>query len=162
LHRETFTLTPDYLSQGDPHDVPWPYEYMFQLTYANRAIKTWAAIARLGRTGVRQLVTRHNALARELGRQIAQSAELELLAPVSLSVVNFCYVPESGKWDATSLNRLNTDIARAINASGEAHLATTRVRNRVSLRVCFLHYENNEEDVAHLLDLVHRYGRELQ
>jgi hypothetical protein len=48
-----------------------------------------------------------------------------------------------------------------IGASGEAHMPTTRVHGRTSLRACFLHYENDESDVELLLALVQRLGREL-
>lgn len=158
LHREAFVLTPDYLSEGDPHAVPWPYEHMFQLTYANRAIKTWAAIARLGRQGIARLVQRHNHLASLLAEQVEAADDLELLAPASLSVVNFRYRPAGAVPEEEVLDALNRRIATAINESGEAHLATTRVRGRVSLRACFLHYDNDEGDVEHLLRLVRRIG----
>ncbi len=160
LHREAFTLTPDYLRKGDEHAVPWPYEYRFQLTYANRAIKTWAAIARLGKDGVGALVIRCNRLAAKLDQMIQSAEDLELLAPTSLSVVNFRYVPPGQDLDAATLGALNEHISRCIADSGEAHLPTTRVNGRISLRACILHYENNEEDLDHLLELVRRFGAE--
>jgi glutamate/tyrosine decarboxylase-like PLP-dependent enzyme len=160
LHREAFTLTPDYLEKGDEHSVPWPYEYRFQLTYANRAIKTWAAIARLGKEGVAALVIRCNQLAATLDSLVQSADDLELLAATSLSVVNFRYVPPGQDLDAAMLDELNERISTRIADSGEAHLPTTRVNGRVSLRACILHYENSEEDVAHLLELVRRFGAE--
>jgi glutamate/tyrosine decarboxylase-like PLP-dependent enzyme len=160
LHREAFTLTPDYLEKGDEHAVPWPYEYRFQLTYANRAIKTWAAIARLGKAGVATLVVRCNRLAATLDALIQSADDLELLAPTSLSVVNFRFVPPGRDLDAAMLDELNERISTRIADSGEAHLPTTRVNGRVSLRACILHYENSEKDVAHLLELVRRFGTE--
>lgn len=160
LHREAFTLTPDYLDKGDEHSVPWPYEYRFQLTYANRSIKTWAAIARLGKAGVATLITHCNALAAQLDKSVQGADDLELLAPTSLSVVNFRYVPTGRDLDDTKLGALNEHISQCIADSGEAHLPTTRVNGRVSLRACILHYENNEEDPGHLLELVRRFGAE--
>lgn len=161
LHRQAFTLTPDYLRRGDQHEVPWPYEYMFQLTYANRSIKTWAAIARLGRRGIRALVVRCNELATALDGIIRRSDDLELLAPTSLSVVNFRYRPPGATLDDDALDALNEQISVGIAESGEAHMPTTRVNGRVSLRACFLHYESNEDDLQHLLGLVRRYGEEV-
>ena len=158
LHRQAFTLTPDYLRKGDEHEVPWPYEYMFQLTYANRSIKTWAAIARLGLNGIRELVIQCNSLATRLGEIVEAADDLELLAPTSLSVVNFRYVPPGSDLDDEALDALNDEISHAISKSGEAHMPTTRVNGRVSLRVCFLHYENDEEDIEHLLGLVRKFG----
>ncbi len=160
LHRQAFTLTADYLRKGDEHEVPWPYEYMFQLTYANRSVKTWAAIARLGRRGIQALVVRCNQLARTLDRIIGDADDLELLAPTSLSVVNFRYVPPGRRLDDDALDALNENISGSIARSGEAHMPTTKVNGRVSLRVCFLHYDNDEEDLHHLLHLVRQFGVE--
>jgi len=160
LHREAYTLTPDYLEESDQHGAPWPYEYILQLTYANRGIKTWAAIARLGRDGVRDLVIRCNRLAAYLDNLVGEAPDLERLAPQSLSVVNFRYVPQGGDLSDEALDTLNTRISDAISESGEAHMPTTKVNGRISLRACVLHIDNNEEDMRHLVALVQRLGAE--
>jgi glutamate/tyrosine decarboxylase-like PLP-dependent enzyme len=159
-HRAAYSLTPDYLEAGHS-EAPWPYEHMFQLTYGNRALKVWAAIARLGRSGVAELVTRCNRLASLLEQRVHATPELELLSPASLSVVNFRYRPLDCALEEDALDRLNEGIADAVSASGEAHLPTTRVRGRASLRVCFLHYESDTSDVEHLIQLVLRLGGQL-
>jgi glutamate/tyrosine decarboxylase-like PLP-dependent enzyme len=156
-HRAAYSLTPDYLEAGHS-EAPWPYEHMFQLTYGNRALKVWAAIARLGRAGVAELVTRCNTLAKLLERRVREAPDLELLSPASLSVVNFRYRPAG--MDDKALDALNDKISHAISATGEAHIPTTRIHDRTSLRVCFLHYENDESDVEHLIGLVRRLGAE--
>jgi glutamate/tyrosine decarboxylase-like PLP-dependent enzyme len=159
-HRAAYSLTPDYLESGHS-EAPWPYEHMFQLTYGNRALKVWAAIARLGRTGAAELVTRCNALAKLLDRRVREASDLELLAPASLSVVNFRYRPVDRVLADAALDDLNERISEAISASGEAHMPTTRIKGRTSLRACFLHYENDESDVEHLIALVRRVGKSL-
>lgn len=160
VHRAAYSLTPDYLEAGHS-EAPWPYEHMFQLTYGNRALKVWAAIARLGRGGVAELVTRCNALAKLLDERVRAAPDLELLSPASLSVVNFRYRPAECTLDDVALDDLNERISDAISASDEAHLPTTRIHGRTSLRVCFLHYDNGEPDVTHLIDLVRRLGSQL-
>jgi glutamate/tyrosine decarboxylase-like PLP-dependent enzyme len=159
VHRAAYSLTPDYLVAGDS-EVPWPCEYMFELTFGNRALKTWAALARLGRAGLAELVTRCNRLATRLEASVRAGRDLELLAPASLSVVNFRYRPAGRDLDDAALDALNARISAAITASGEAHLPTSRVNGRTSLRACFLHYENDEADVDHLVALVNRLGSE--
>ena len=131
---------------------------MFQLTYGNRALKTWAALARLGRSGLAELVIRCNRLASLLEERVRAEPALELLAPASLSVVNFRYRPQGGRLDEAALDALNARISAEVSESGEAHLPTSRVRGRTSLRACFLHYENDEGDVDHLVGLVKRLG----
>ena len=158
-HRAAYSLTPDYLESGHS-EAPWPYEHMFQLTDGTRALKVWAAIARLGRAGVAELVTRCNALAKLLERRVREAPDLELLSPASLSVVNFRYRPQGPALDEAALDGLNEAISEAISASGEAHIPTTRIHGKTSLRVCFLHYENDESDVEHLIGLIRRIGAE--
>ncbi len=157
-HAEAFGLKPDYLMSSSEDSAPWPYEHMFQLTYGNRALKTWAVIARLGRSGVRDLVVGCNRLASLLGTLVEEAPDFELLAPVSLSIANFRYVPE-GETDGAALDELNDAIADEIGRTGEAHMPTTKVRGNVALRACILHYENSEDDMHHLIDLVRRCAR---
>jgi glutamate/tyrosine decarboxylase-like PLP-dependent enzyme len=135
-------------------------DHMFQLTYGNRALKVWAAIVRLGRSGIAELVTRCNRLAKLLEERVVATPDFELLSPASLSVLNFRYRPHGRTLDDTALDALNERISRAVSESGEAHLPTSRVRGKTSLRACFLHYENDESDVEHLVQLVNRLGSE--
>ena len=62
---------------------------------------------------------------------------------------------------ADDLDALNEQISERIVESGEAHILTTKVKGTVSLRACFLHYENDEADVEHLLGLVCDLGARL-
>ncbi|MCP4926356.1 MAG: aminotransferase class I/II-fold pyridoxal phosphate-dependent enzyme, partial [Gammaproteobacteria bacterium] len=160
LNHENYSLVPDYLRAADTEEgsVPWPCEHMFELTFGDRALKTWAAIARLGREGVRDMVINCNNMARLLGELVEKSGNLELLSPVSVSTVNFRYVPEGISLSDEALNALNQKISDAIVDSGEAHIPTTKINGVVSLRACFLHYENCEDDVHHLIALVLQFG----
>jgi len=160
LNRENYTLVPDYLSAASAEEgsVPWPCEHMFELTFGDRVLKTWAAVARLGRDGVRDMVVNCNNMARLLGELVEQSVNLELLAPVSVSTVNFRYVPEGTSLTNKGLDALNQQISEDIEGSGEAHIPTTKVNGSTSLRACFLHYENCEDDVHHLIALVRQFG----
>jgi glutamate/tyrosine decarboxylase-like PLP-dependent enzyme len=131
---------------------------MFELTFGDRALKTWAAVARLGRDGVRDMVINCNNMARLLGKLIEKSGDLELLAPVSASVVNFRYLPVGTSLSNEALDALNQRISDDIERSGEAHIPTTKINRTVSMRACFLHYENCEDDVYHLVALVRQFG----
>lgn len=160
LNHENYNLVPDYLSAANREEgrVPWPCEHMFELTFGDRALKTWAAVARLGRDGVRDMVINCNNMARLLGKLVEKSGDLELLSPVSVSTVNFHYVPMGTSLSNEALNALNQRISDDIVDSGEAHIPTTKINGAVSLRACFLHYENCEDDVHHLIALVRQFG----
>ncbi len=161
VHSAAFNLTPDYLSKATDNGAPWPYDYMLQLTYADRALKTFATLARLGRRGMADIVARNNRCADTLGKLVEDAADMELLSPVSLSVVNFRYVPVSGDREDAALDALNGRIAEAIAESGEAHMPSTKVRGRTALRACILHHENDDDDMHRLIALVRRLGSEL-
>jgi len=88
---------------------------------------------------------------------VEQSGNLELLSPVSTSTVNVRYTPMGTPLSGEALDVLNQRISDDIEASGEAHIPTTRIHGAVSLRACFLHYENCEDDVHHLLALVQEF-----
>lgn len=160
-HAEAFGLKPDYLTASSEDSAPWPYEHMFELTYANRALKSWAVMARLGREGVRDLVVQCNRLASLLGTLVEEASDFELLAPISLSIANFRYTGEGGMSEV-ELDRLNDAISDAIGAGGEAHMPTTKVRGHVALRACILHYENSDADMHHLIDLIRRCAKKVQ
>lgn len=164
LNHENYTLVPDYLSapSKDEGRAPWPCEYMFELTFGDRALKTWATVARLGRDGVRDMVINCNNMARLLGELVTKSEDLELLAPASVSTVNFRYVPTGKSMSNDALDALNQRISDDIEDSGEAHIPTTKIKGAVSLRACFLHYENCEDDVHHLIALVRKFGEKNQ
>ena len=118
----------------------------------------WAAIARLGREGVRDMVINCNNMARLLGEFVEKSGNLELLSPVSVSTVNFRYVPEGTSLSNETLDSINQKISDDIVDNDEAHIPTTKVNGVVSLRACFLHYENCEDDVHHLIAQVLHFG----
>jgi len=63
--------------------------------------------------------------------------------------------------DSAELDDLNQRISDAVSKSGKAHIPTTRVNGQVSLRACILHYDNNEDDVRHLVALVRRLGSKI-
>ena len=163
INQANYSLVPDYLASTNDEEgmSPQPWEHMFELTFADRSLKTWASIARLGREGVRKMVINCNNLARLLGERVKEARDLEILSPPSISTVNFRYIPKGTELSDGQLDTLNQKISDDIARSGEAHIPTTKVNGAVSLRACFLHYENREEDVHHLVSLVQKFGRAL-
>ncbi len=135
VHRAAFSLTPDYLVAGHS-EVPWPCEHMFQLTYGNRALKTWAALARLGRSGLAELVTRCNRLAGLLDARVRAEPDLELLAPASLSVVNFRYRPAGRRPRRRRARRpQREDLGGGERERGSAPADLARARQDVAARL---------------------------
>ncbi|HKX18832.1 MAG TPA: pyridoxal-dependent decarboxylase [bacterium] len=163
LLRETFSLVPPYLQTEEGKGfggLPWYSEYGFQQTRGFRALKTWMTLAHLGRRGAGAHVARHNALARRLGEMVEAAPDFELMAPVTLSIVCFRYVPAGRRDDDAGLDSLNKGIMQEVQAGGEAFL-TNAVLGRFALRACILHYATTEPDLAALVGVVRRTGRRL-
>ena len=164
LLRETFSLVPPYLQTEEGKGfggLPWYSEYGFQQTRGFRALKLWMTLAHLGRRGAAMHVARHTALARRLGEMVDAAPDLELMAPVTLSIVCFRYAPDGRRGGDGGLDDLNTAIMQEVQAGGEAFLTNAVLRGRFALRACILHYATTEADLAALVDVVRRTGRRL-
>jgi aromatic-L-amino-acid decarboxylase len=157
--RDTFSIAPPYL-RTDPGKgvggLPWYSEYGFQQTRGFRALRCWATIASAGRDGLAESITRHNTLALWLADQISAAPDLELSAPVTLSIVCFRYIPPGSQHSPDQLDALNKSIMEAVQISGDAFLTSTVVNGRFVLRACILHYATMQSDVAALLAAVRK------
>ena len=164
LLRRTFSLVPPYLRTEEGKGfggLPWFSEYGFQQSRGFRALKLWMTLQHMGRAGVAALVQRHNALARHLAALVEAAPNLQLMAPVTLSIVCFRYVPACAPRDAEELDRLNTALMHAVQAGGESFITSTSIGGRVALRACVLHYATTADDIAALVALVRRTGETL-
>jgi glutamate/tyrosine decarboxylase-like PLP-dependent enzyme len=163
LLRETFSLVPPYLRTDEGRGfggLPWFSEYGFQQTRGFRALKLWIVLAAHGRDGLAARIARHNALARHLAALIEAAPDLELMAPVTLSIVVFRYRPPAVT-AAQELDALNRALMEDVQAGGEAFITGTMIGGRAALRACILHYDTGEADVEALVDVVRQEGARL-
>jgi aromatic-L-amino-acid decarboxylase len=156
LQHAAFSVSADYLRGQEiaVHETAWPYEFGLQLTRAPRALKLAAVLMRLGRNGVARTVAHHCALAGWLARRIQDATDLELTAPVTLSIVCFRVVPQGVDLTPDTLDRLNARIAQTINHRRRVFLTPTLIRGRTSLRASIIHYDVRHHDLLILLDEV--------
>ncbi|MEV0628808.1 pyridoxal phosphate-dependent decarboxylase family protein [Nonomuraea wenchangensis] len=146
--RAAFSLVPSYLVDENAGDLGWLAEYGPEQTRPFRALKTWATLSSLGRSGVVRLVERTTGLARTLAEMVERAPDFELLAPVVTSITAFRHTPaRSGDLDG-----LNRAIPFAVQARGNAFLTGTRLGGRDALRACFLHPDTTQRDLEILLD----------
>ncbi len=161
LLREICSLVPPYqhpeLDKGFG-GLPWFSEDGSQQTRRFNALKLAWVIQQAGRAGLVAHVARHNALAQYMAFLIDAEPDMQLMAPVELSIVCFRYVPEAMRGDDEQLNTLNQTIMEEIQMGGEAFLNGTMLRGRFVLRSCALHYALTEQDVAAILEEVRRVG----
>ncbi|WP_327582144.1 pyridoxal-dependent decarboxylase [Nonomuraea sp. NBC_00507] len=155
--RAAFSLVPSYLVDDNAGELGWFAEYGPEQTRPFRALKSWATLSHLGRSGIVSLVNHTAGLARTLAAMVEQAADFELLAPVTTSITAFRYRPHDGD----GLDALNRAIPGAVQARGNAFLTGTRLSGRETLRACFLHPDTTERDLAVLLDEIRLAAKSL-
>ncbi|QYC41326.1 L-2,4-diaminobutyrate decarboxylase [Nonomuraea coxensis DSM 45129] len=146
--RAAFSLVPSYLVDENAGDLGWLAEYGPEQTRPFRALKTWATLSSLGRSGVVRLVEHTTGLARALAAMVERAPDFELLAPVVTSITAFRHTPARNG----DLDGLNRAIPFAVQARGNTFLTGTRLGGRDALRACFLHPDTTERDLELLLD----------
>ena len=111
-----------------------------------------------GRTGLVSHVQRHNILAQYMASLVDDIPQLELMAPVELSIVCFRYVPDSLRGDEEQLDTLNKRIMEEVQGSGNAFVNGTILHGRFVLRSCALHFALTEDDVVAIIEEVCQVG----
>ena len=160
--RDTFSLVPPYLRTEEGRGIgglPWYSEYGFQQTRGFRALKLWMVLQQLGRSGYARRITRHNDLARDLAGMIDAHPALERVAPVTLSIVCFRFVPKGVAGDEAVLEALNKRIMELAQSEGTVFLSQATLNGRFALRACLLHPETDEHDLEVLVETIVRLGQ---
>ena len=96
------------------------------------------------------------ACARHLEKLVLASDDLEMLAPVCLSIFCFRYAPRPYSGD---LDALNERILLEVQRDGSSYLSNARLRGRFALRGCVLNHRTTEKDMEILLEDVRRPAR---
>jgi len=138
----------------------------FEGTRRWRALKLWLSWKHIGSEGFGRLVEANIDLAAHLAARIAASDDFEALpAEPELSVVCFRHLPagrpgpEPGTPAATALDAHQDRLQRALEASGEGWLSTTRLRGATYLRAGILNTQSTAADVDELLAILRRLAR---
>jgi aromatic-L-amino-acid decarboxylase len=155
LHRSTFAAPAAYLrreTRGLAAGSPWPCDFGPDLSRGFRALKTWFTLRVHGTDAIGAMISRTCALARYLEIRIAQTPELELLAPVSLNIVCFRY--RSARPD-----QVNARIVSDIHESGIAAPSTTVIDGRLAIRVAIVNHRTGPGEIDALIDATLAFGR---
>lgn len=118
-----------------------------------RSLAVWATLRAYGRSGYREMVERHLALAQRLAARVDDAPDLERLAEVPLNIVCFRAHPP-GIDDEDELNALNTRLGELLRADGRVIAGTTTYEGRVALRPAIVNWRTSEEDVDLLVDVL--------
>ncbi len=161
---ETFNLTPPYLqgAMGDEHNQ---YDYGFELSRTDRALKVWLALNQYGVDRYTALIRNHLALTQHLATWVDTAADFELVSPPVLSICCFRFVPPDLQTDDDHhdpyLNELNEAIEMALAEDGRALVSGTALQGKRVLRACIASHLITRESVEETLLLLRHFGVEL-
>ena len=164
-HRNTFSLTPDYLAHGEGRagmtggDLPWFSDYGFQLSRGFRALKAWMSLKEHGIEKYGRLIEQNIDQVHYLEELINASPELELSAPVTLNIVCFRYI--AAGLDGPALDELNNQILVKLQQKGIAAPSGTMIGGKYVLHVAHTNHRTRREDFDILVRQVIRIGKEV-
>jgi aromatic-L-amino-acid decarboxylase len=155
----TFQATPEYLRTAYDADVVNFRDWGIQLGRRFRALKLWFVIRSYGVEGLRAMIRRHVALARELAGWVERETDFELVAPVPFGLVCFRWRPP-GRTDQ-ELDALNARLMAAVNAGRDRYLTHTRLGGRYVIRLVVGQRGTEREHVAAAWESVREAARGL-
>ena len=129
----TLAINPEYLKTARDDEVNNYRDWGIQLGRRFRALKLWFVIRDYGVEGLKKIIRDHIKLAEEFAGWVREDKEMELLAPVSTSLV--CFRWNNGSIPGEELNRINEKILERINQSGEVYLTHTKLDDRYTIRL---------------------------
>lgn len=144
------------------HDLGVPYfHFGVEQSAPSRGVQVWSVLKEIGVEGLRERVRRHNGFARYLAKRVEASHVLEQLAPVTLSICCFRYVPPSladRPNRGEILNELNREVLRCVQERGRCVPSGTEVRGSFAIRPCYINPRSTQADVDALVEEVEACG----
>jgi glutamate/tyrosine decarboxylase-like PLP-dependent enzyme len=162
---DAFRRPAEYLVHDPDSPVNGPVSFNDrgpELSRGFRALKVYMGLKVHGRRAYAEAVERDCALARHLAGAVDAHPDFERLAEPALSIVNFRYRPAGTALEDRALDALNQRIVNGLVAGGGFFLAPTRLKGRVSMRVCIVNFRTTPADLDALLTEAARLGRTLQ
>jgi aromatic-L-amino-acid/L-tryptophan decarboxylase len=150
----TFRVTPEYLrTEQDPQVVNYR-DWGIQLGRRFRALKLWFVIRSYGVEGLRAMVRKHVALARELAAEIEKTPKFDLAAPVPFGLVCFRYRPPELDPGDPAVDDLNRELLRRVNATRRIHLTHTELGGQYVIRMAIGQRQTERPHVAEAWELI--------
>jgi glutamate/tyrosine decarboxylase-like PLP-dependent enzyme len=155
-----------YEREGEESYAFW--DYGIELSRRFRALKVWMLFNYFGRERISAAISEDNALAAYMAECIDAAGDMELLAPVELSICCFRFAPPEmrgsdgdGQPSAHAeqrLNDLNSAVMHAVQRRGRTYLSNAMLRGRFALRACIVNFRTSRADIDLALDEVRQVG----
>ena len=134
-----------------------------QLSRSFWALKIMVSLLAYGTRAYGQRIGHDVALARYLADLVEEHDELELMAPVELSICCFRYVPRDLR-DADAgdyLDRLNERLMAAVQADGRVYFSNAVLGGRFVLRCCIVNFRTEAEHLERVVAVTTELGARL-
>jgi len=118
------------------------WDYGVELSRRFRALKVWMTLQYYGSRRIAAAISEDIALAAYLGELVSEADDLELLAPVELSICCFRYVASDAE-----LDHLNERIMETVQKGGRAYLSNATVNGKFALRACITNFRTTKADI---------------
>ena len=125
------------------------------------ALRIWLSLLAHGRAAYGRRIAHDAALARYLGELVDEHPDFELMAPVSLSICCFRYVPDTLRGDDEALDRLNERVMTAVMGDGRIYCSNAVLGGRFCLRACIVNFRTEAEHMELLLEVAAEHGERL-
>lgn len=135
-----------------------------QFSRGFQALKVWVSLLAHGRLAYGRRISHDAELARYMGDRVQERADLELAAPVGLSICCFRYVPPDlpqGPEREPYLSVLNERLMTEIHLDGRVFCSNAVLDDRFVLRACIVNFRTEAEDVDAVLDVAAELGAKL-
>ena len=176
LARQAFVTEADYVKVHEQDAVEsfafW--DHGIELSRRFRALKVWFTLKYYGTQRLTAAIADDIAMAEYMGQLVESANDLELLAPVQLSICCFRYVPSKTRQQLTTaddaqrqkldaeLDRLNERIMRTVQRGGQAYLSNAMLRGRFALRACIINFRTTRRDIDLTLETVRETARQIE
>ena len=155
IHYDTFASPAAYLrreTRGMAAGSPWPCDFGPDLSRSFKALKVWFTLQVYGAEQLGRMMDQTCNLASYLACRIAETPELELLAPVTLNIVGFRYRSQAA-------DRVNAEIVIAIQESGISAPSSTTINGQFAIRAAIFNHRTTELEIDNLVEATLRFGR---
>jgi len=147
----TFSVHQSYLARterGCAGDKPWFCDLGIELSRSFRAFKVWFTLKEHGTIKLGQKIAENCQQAQYLVSLLEKYAHfIRIIRPITLNIVNFRLEPEElDKSNVEFIDTFNNELLADIQISGIAVASTTRIYDRLYIRVCIISHRSILED----------------
>jgi glutamate/tyrosine decarboxylase-like PLP-dependent enzyme len=161
-HRNTFSITPNYLISHERGLAAGPdpiNNYGVELSRGFKALKVWMSLKEHGIKKFARIVQQNINQINYFKNKIEESTDLQLMAPVPLNVL--CYRFFDKNLTTDQLNDLNKNILMTLQERGIAAPSSTILNGDYVIRCAHVNQRSKYEDFDILFEKTIQIGHEL-